>query len=538
MKHSIEQIVHTVLAQNRIHTIDSRDLELQLQIHPNYPSFHSITDTLDYFNIDNIAVEVPLEALEQMPESFISLIKANGSEEIVAISLKNKKVQLKNTSLKQKYFSIDDFKKIWIPKVIAVEHSSKSASFSRNKWFQPIALLSTLVMLSGVFLFFSNPFSVFQTLFFSLSIIGVVASVFVVRESLGIQSQLVQNFCSTVTNTTCSDVINNPSGKLFGLISIADVSFVFYASITIYQVLYGFNAFLALLVMASVPMVLYAIFSQAFVIKKWCALCLLISAVSLLLAIIAIPIIIGTNTLGTEGIVSFVFLSGIIGVIFSFTKTVLQKNKDLKVHNIKLNQFKRDLQVFNHFFSTSETVMYATPIQSEIILGNPEASFKIVCSTNPKCGFCKDAFGAYVKAYKGLKDKLQIVIRFNVRFQDIEDEATQISLRLMEIFHQEGATSFIEAYQYWFENKSFIVWSKKYSKPENKQEYLTVLQKQHAWIEENKLMYTPATVINSKVYPQKYGYDEFFYFVNMILENYNNQENTAVMEENLQEEMP
>ena len=123
MENNIEKIVETVLIQNKISSYDKKDLELQLQIHPNYPSFQSITDTLDYFAIDNIAIEVPIDALDQLPQSFVSLIKNDTSEEIVSVIHKNKQIEIKHSDLKKRKFTYDEFIKIWVPKVIAVEHS-------------------------------------------------------------------------------------------------------------------------------------------------------------------------------------------------------------------------------------------------------------------------------------------------------------------------------------------------------------------------------------------------------------------------------
>ena len=94
MKNKIEKIVESVLIENRIRNYDKKDLELQLQIHPNYPSFQSVTDTLDYFDIDNIAVEVPLEALDQLPKSFISLVKEENREEIVSVIKTNTTIEV------------------------------------------------------------------------------------------------------------------------------------------------------------------------------------------------------------------------------------------------------------------------------------------------------------------------------------------------------------------------------------------------------------------------------------------------------------
>ncbi len=56
------------------YNIDKKILELHLLTHPEYPSIKSITDTYDYFGIENIVASVPFEVISQLPENFISLI--------------------------------------------------------------------------------------------------------------------------------------------------------------------------------------------------------------------------------------------------------------------------------------------------------------------------------------------------------------------------------------------------------------------------------------------------------------------------------
>jgi len=38
-----------------------------------------------------------------------------------------------------------------------------------------------------------------------------------------------------------------------------------------------------------------------------------------------------------------------------------------------------------------------------------------------------------------------------------------------------------------------------------------------------ELYYTPASIINGAIYTKKHSYDEFFYFVSFLIDNYKNQ---------------
>lgn len=521
MKNSIEKIVETVLIQNRIGNYDKQDLELQLQIHPNYPSFQSITDTLDYFDIDNIAVEVPVDALDQLPESFISLVQKDHAEEIVAVINKNGAIQLKHSDLDKKKFTYEEFKEIWVPKVIAVEHSIGNRSlFSKESLIQNV-LFGALLIGATASLFY-QPFNAYQILFLLLSITGVVFGLFAVRESLGIQSNTMHQFCTSVGNSNCGDVINNNTGKLLKNFSLADASITFFGILTIYQLFYGFNSTLLIPTIAGIPFIIYSLYSQAFVIKKWCAICIAISAISI--GLTAISLISLPFTFSIVSVAGFIMISALSILAYMYVKENMVQNKDYKNENVKLNHFKRDRQIFDHLLSISEKIEDTSAIANEIVLGNPNAKFKIISVTNPMCGYCKGAFEAYTRVLRTMSDQLQVVIRLKVSLTDLNNQATQVSLRLMEIYQNDGSDSFIKAYTEWFNDRTFSKWIKEYGVPKNNQVHIETLQNQSNWAEKNNLFYTPASLMNTSIYPKKYSYDEFFHFTSMMIENQQEQD--------------
>jgi protein-disulfide isomerase len=169
--------------------------------------------------------------------------------------------------------------------------------------------------------------------------------------------------------------------------------------------------------------------------------------------------------------------------------------------------------------SISEKIEDNATIPNEIILGNPNASFKIISLTNPMCGYCKDAFEAYTRVLKAMGDKLQISIRLNVKTEDTDDKATQIALILLEIYYSKGPDEFIVAYNKWFADRTHSKWIKEYGVPQDVENHLEVLKKQSEWAQKNNLYYTPASLINNTLYPKKYNYGEFFYFMSMMTEN-------------------
>ncbi len=518
MNSTLGNIVNHVLVQNRVQNQNKRDLDLQLQIHPSYPSFEAITDTLDYFHIDNIAVAVPLDALDQLPESFITLVTTDNGSEIVAASRKNGNIRLKFTTHKKTNYTFDEFKDIWISNVIAVEYASKSNTVYANSLLEYLSIGVFLIASSILSYFYSA--TIYQFGFLLISIVGTVVTALIVRERLGGQSKVIQRFCSTI-RSTCDQVVKSEEGMLWNKLSLADSSFIFFTSLTAFQLLFGFENVLVIPAILSIPFVVYAVYLQTVVLKKWCALCAIVSMLCVSLVVIAS--IVSVIDFQVLSVIRFLVVGSLVALLYSYSKFLLEDRNYFKKQFVALNHFKRDRQIFDHLLVLSDKVLDVAVMPDDIVLGNSNASFSIICVTNPMCGYCKKAFEAYAKVLRSMKDRIQIIVRMNIEATAMDTAATQIGLRLMEIYQQEGADAFIAAYSEWFENRVFDTWAEKYGKGTLKSHQLTILDKQAAWLEENNLHATPTTIINQKVYPEKYTYNEFFYFINMLVERHYKQ---------------
>jgi len=120
-------------------------------------------------------------------------------------------------------------------------------------------------------------------------------------------------------------------------------------------------------------------------------------------------------------------------------------------------------------------------------------------------------------------DQLQVVIRLNINPEEPDNQATKIGLRLFEIYEKQGPQAFINAYGTWFADRTFSKWIKKFGAPKNDMKHIEIFNKQSDWANKHELYYTPASIINGTIYPKKYTYDEFFYFVSMLLERQSSQ---------------
>jgi uncharacterized membrane protein len=112
-------------------------------------------------------------------------------------------------------------------------------------------------------------------------IVGFCTSVVLVIGELG--HPFFDRFCPRGEKFNCHAVMESPAAKLFGLIPMADVGGIYFSGgiiLICFSVLH-FNFFqqiflLALLNLLTLPYTIFSVVYQAVVVKKWCALCLIV----------------------------------------------------------------------------------------------------------------------------------------------------------------------------------------------------------------------------------------------------------------------
>ncbi len=128
--------------------LDKRDLYLQLNSNPDYPSVKSITDTFDYFGIENGIANVPKTSLNQLPDDFLAIIKKNNDNIIYQVHKSQKSVTLYYISGLKDSIKPSKFIDIWNGTLNAIE---KDERILNNKqlldYTNPLLLIISFVLL-------------------------------------------------------------------------------------------------------------------------------------------------------------------------------------------------------------------------------------------------------------------------------------------------------------------------------------------------------------------------------------------------------
>ena len=502
-----------------------KDVQLQLRSHPDFLSLKSITDTLDYFDIENLAANVPKDSLADLPESFLALLEEENKTRVVLAVKKHNKVVLHDEDAPKKTMTYDSFKAVWTGTVIAVEANEQKQRKTANT--ANVILILVLLLLTAIQIYaFDLP--VFLLTMFSLA--GVYLSYVIVKEEVGFHSQAVAKVCGSVNkNGNCTEVINAPGAKLFNIIALSDVCVTFFTGFLLVYTLIGIDYFfMSVILLLSLPVVLFSLYQQAVALKQWCALCLGVIGVLALQAVIVFvqPL-------------SFDFsLNYTLKALFlmAFTYAVWQRVKPVLVHYGKLQKEKEGFLRFKRNHNLFMTMLHKEPIrntpnikeENNIVFGAPNPLITIYAVTNPFCGFCTDAFKTYYRLFKLHPNKIKISFIFNVLVEQKENGATQVAARILEHYAASPENA-LEAMNVWFGNRDVETWQQQYGIPKDADNHIeTVLKTHRTWCIENEISYTPATIIDGYLYPKEYATEDLLFFIDdMLLEKTKNMENTT-----------
>ncbi|WP_347066245.1 vitamin K epoxide reductase family protein [Flavobacterium sp. WV_118_3] len=506
---SFINLINDFLLKNS-HSLNKEDLNLQLLSHEDYPSFRSVSDTFDYFGIENLAATVPVEALEQLPEFFLTLINMEGKSIFVSVHKTQNRISCKSTEKKSQQYSYADFKTIWSGTVIVVEKNTVPSNAKNRQILVVLGIAAALTLLTLLY-----PFSLISALIGLLTLIGIYISWLITKEELGIRDTITATLCSTLNEKgSCSNIINSKV-RFLGLISLSTATGIFFTSQLPILLFIGFDVtFFSIALLAAIPAVLYSLYSQAFVLKEWCALCL---ATALLLflemgVVFTTPLLLTFNA--TYWIKALLCIT-LVGLGIHYIKVLIEKNIALKKSEMDFFKFKRNYGLFTSLLYKKQLPNTSPiPQHHEVRFGSDNPVLTIQAVTNPLCGYCTDAFKAYFSLLEKHGTDIQIQFIFSVPYEKPDNLSTKIVLEVLEAYSQNPKQALL-LLKDWFEKKNISEWEHKSGNPSP--EKLQLLQSHRSWCDANGILYTPATFINSYQYPNEYKTQEFILFADEMI---------------------
>lgn len=528
MKNSLALIVQLLLQKNKI-PFDKAELDLQIQSHPSYPSLHAITGVLEHFGIENFALDLPqnMDVFEQLPNSIIAHLKSNEQEELVFVQKNGKQLNIRFSNNKKEILSIPTFLKQWSGIVVVLNEDNIELIQTNkpSKKTTSTILIGITLILGLILIYTSKTVSTFSFTHLFLSIFGIVVSYFLVRHELGLHSENVDKLCTATEKTSCDAVLHSKGATLFGNLKLSDVSFIYFSTLALNWV---FNlltnttnqSLIQLLSFAAIPVILYSVYYQAVVVKKWCPLCLATASILTLQAITAYFLIPLNVQVTFKGILLFTTLLLTTFINYTYIKNLIKNNAQLKEAQLNAYKFKRQASIFNALYQNNTTLNTTTTDIQEIQLGNPNATNNIVLITNPLCGFCKAKHQSLERLLQSNGDEVNAIIRFNIGTEDKSNKAYVISNILLNLYHKDVILCKTALHQIYTDGVNVEKWLQTYSK-HNTSDYYEILNSEKQWCTQNNINFTPAVYLNNKEYPREYDLSDLSLFLDDIIEEQN-----------------
>ena len=508
-------IVQKYLGLNKFSHLNNEFENLYLS-HPNYPSLFALTDTLDLLNVENVVAKVDKNQILELPDVFLALINSNNEEEIVLISKQEKNIKVETNKSKISLYTYEDFDEIWYGVVVAIEpNENEIKKDAINNKSQKMNYIFVALFLFAILSFFnfSIGFSYFPYLI--CSYFGILISYFIIQDKFGIENEIVSKICKGF-NTECDTVINSDDKYSNKYFNFADLPIIFFTTCFITLIFQPTQFYyVGLLSFLSIPVLIYSIYSQKFVIKKWCALCLIVS--TLIVVQFAFFIFKFKNSIFSfhenPFFISIFFL--VTTVIWFSVKPFIEGKIKADSEIKKLTRFKRSFDVFNNLvkevFSSSSFDNF-----DGILIGKKEAKIQLTLFLSPSCSPCHDEFKNAYNLYLKFPERLKLNVFFNINIEN-NDNPYQIVVKTLYQINSNDNQKAIEALCDWHINKIGLgKWMQKW-KTETISDWVdSKIQEQYSWCLQNELNYTPVKIVNNKLFPKEYETSELSYFFNDI----------------------
>lgn len=510
--------------------LTKQSFKAELSSHQDFPSILSLSESLSYFNISNIVIGISINQLREIPLPGVGhFIKRGKGQFVIFERLENKSLIYIDETGQYHTCEFDDLKDIWNGVVLLAEVTPKSGEEGykekrQAELFQQISttMVWILYLIGALLPIYFLSFKLLPVYF--LKVLGAFLALLLVKKQFGNSNATVDAFCKMGNKSDCDSVINAPASKLFGIIHLSEIGLLYFTGglLTI-----AFSAFsspqyglLFFLSIFCVPFSFFALYYQAFTIKKWCPLCLAVLGV--LWLEVAAHLLSGTTLATNPANLIAAFLGFSLPVVFwlSVRQQFLDSLRIPKMEQ-RLNRFIRSENTFQLLLEKQTRINFK-PSQNDIQAGRRDANVNIVVVSNPHCNPCARAHVAVERLMEKFEDKLDVIFRFLINPNDTKSESYQMLSHLFAIRSENSNDIALKSLSDWYRSdgkKNFQKWQETY--PASNQAGNSIQKQildQSLWAKDEGINATPTIFINGKRLPEEFSIEDLDYQIRKLLE--------------------
>ena len=303
---------------------------------------------------------------------------------------------------------------------------------------------------------------------------------------------------------------------------MSDIGVVYFASqILILLFLNNYSKAIDIILFAvstlAIPFIIYSIYLQKFVIKKWCPLCLGVISILFIQSVISVVALLNFNSfefsLKILG-VSFVTVF-IVSMLWYLLLPIIKVAKSHKELSIQTLSFRRNYHLLLPYLQKSNMVSTSSMIKP-VQIANELGTLKIIAVTNPLCNSCIKTH-TILKKLRERYAYISIELIFYVPLNML-DPRTIIAAHFLNTNNEIS----IQIINEWYSNTNPQLFITKYGN-QISNESKELLEQQKDWCTENNIFTTPTLIIDGKVFPNFYHPTDIQYFIEDLLNTSNNE---------------
>lgn len=498
-------------------------LKESLLTHPEPDSLLAISDTLEKYKVENLALKLTPDKLNQVPLPFLAQMKGRNYPYFSCISMVNdKEIKLLNEEGNPSIILRKDFESSWTGIALLIEKTQKSIepgidekkAHDTNIKFLKNSLIFLVIVLIiiGFTDIEDNTMLLLSFSLMGLKITGLSLAFILLWSEVDKDNHTLIDFCSGGRNVDCNEVIN--SLHLRGSISLSLLAFAYFSSGLFLLVLTGFSTsaiqlmnYLSLSGLAIIPI---SIYYQKAKIGKWCKLCLWILVVllsELLLHQLTSKV---QDSIILEHYINFGILYLGTILIWLVLKPYIVSHNEINKLKSKINKIYSNREVFNYFISSSRKFSQNPEGLGILIKGNsPKYHVLKVC--NPYCAPCAKSHPILEELFETGRIDLQILFAF----QSKDEKKLDIIRHLLAIASLGNQKLTQKALDDWYlENeKDYDVFASKFPINGDLHKQEEKIKAMLDWSENENITYTPTIFIDGFELPKTYTIEDLKYLL-------------------------
>lgn len=519
-------------------SVTETTLKKEVTEHPDYPSLLSISDALRSYHVESLSLKTTIDNFSQFPVPFIAQIKGDHSKyslfAIVNNIASDNAINWYNPEKKKNEISTDvEFGEIFTGYVMLAEADEKAGEQDyenkrkseqiQNFWNGTMSIaLPLLFILISIFSVIKHGFvnSVLPICFGLITLVGTITGALLLLYDVDQFNPTLQKVCHAGRKTNCAAILNSGASRIWG-ISWSTIGFTYFFGILLSLMLSGIVnqeviSIAAWLNLVVLPYVLFSLYYQWKIAKQWCPMCLVIQLVLILQFIIAFTgnFYQSPSLLESQILLTFILSFVIVFVTVQLMIPALKKAKEGKLVTHELTRLKHNPDIFNAQLSKQNKIMESTEGLG-IVLGNPNASIKLIKVCNPYCRPCANAHPIIEDLLSNNPD-IQLQIIFTAT--SVEGDYKNLPVKhFLAIDREKDKETLKQSLNDWYlsEKKDYNEFMNNHPIDKDSLSDIDKIKLMRDWCVKVNITFTPTFFINGYQLPEMYSVSDLKYFLSV-----------------------